>query len=106
MSTAITLACMSALAGFVYWYMPRDRPQKRFRLEQFRPATSFVGVLDEPGYPIRPGRAGFDAEEAATNTDSPAPSNWTGPETAGPDGRPVAGAMRPEDARSRGRALD
>lgn len=51
MSTAITLVCMSALAGFVYYYIPRERPRKRFRLEQFRPAAPLVGILDEPESP-------------------------------------------------------
>ncbi|RVW10009.1 hypothetical protein EGT67_07190 [Prescottella agglutinans] len=46
MSTLITLACMSALAAFVYHYLPRDRPRKRFRLEQFRPAAPLAGILD------------------------------------------------------------
>ncbi|MFM1730610.1 hypothetical protein ABI214_18290 [Prescottella soli] len=53
MSTVITLACMSALAGFVYWYMPRDRPRKRFRLEQFRPAAPLAGIFDEHARPDR-----------------------------------------------------
>lgn len=47
MSTVITLACMAALAGFVYYYLPRDRPRKWFRLEQFRPAAPLAGILDE-----------------------------------------------------------
>ncbi|MDH6280615.1 hypothetical protein M2284_001638 [Rhodococcus sp. LBL1] len=51
MSTVITLACMSALAGFVYYYLPRDRPRKWFRLEQFRPAAPLAGIFDERDRP-------------------------------------------------------
>jgi len=46
MSTVITLACLSALTGFVYWYIPRDRPRKWFRLEHFRPAAPLAGILE------------------------------------------------------------
>ncbi|WP_430334066.1 hypothetical protein [Rhodococcus sp. ACT016] len=46
MSTVVTLVCMSSLAGFVYWYMPRDRPRKWFRLEQFCPAAPLAGIFD------------------------------------------------------------
>ncbi|WFR73631.1 hypothetical protein P9209_08520 [Prescottella defluvii] len=53
MSTVITLVCMSALAGFVYHYLPRDRPRKSFRLEQFRPAAPLAGIFDEPQRPDR-----------------------------------------------------
>ncbi len=68
MSTVITLACMAALAGFVYWYMPRDRPRKRFRLEQFRPTAPLVGILDE-----NRGRGG--AVDAVDDPDTPPSSD-------------------------------
>ncbi|WP_175420501.1 hypothetical protein [Rhodococcus sp. SGAir0479] len=51
MSTVVTLICMALLAGFVYYYLPPDRPRRLFRLEQFRPAAPLAGILDEPERP-------------------------------------------------------
>ncbi|MFC9516261.1 hypothetical protein ACFTSD_11080 [Nocardiaceae bacterium NPDC056970] len=76
MSTLITLAALAALAGFVYHYMPKDRPGKLFRLEQFRPAAPLAGIFEDRK---------VDAE---------------------PDGHPEAGAVRAEDVQSSNRALD
>ncbi|MCA1005839.1 hypothetical protein LCL87_08920 [Rhodococcus hoagii] len=76
MSTLITLAALAALAGFVYHYMPKDRPGKLFRLEQFRPAAPLAGIFDE----------GADASKS--------------------DGRPDTNPIQTEDMRSSNRALD
>lgn len=83
MSTVITLACMGALAGFVYWYMPRDRPRKWFRLEQFRPAAPLAGILDEPeagpATGNEPGAASPECQSSPVELDSS--SSLTGPAT-------------------------
>lgn len=76
MSTLITLAAIAALAGFVYHYIPKDRPGKLFRLAQFRPAAPLAGI--------------FDGD--------------TSPSTR--EERPEADAIQTEDVQSSNRALD